>query len=86
MYLNSTIEIDSLILLPNVKNVGIYDVAKGVGSVHGMAFDQIENCWTNSTTISGFQRSPDVCDNVTFSVMAEVFDGAVGGFSLYFCT
>lgn len=78
MYPNSTIEIDSLILLPNVRDVRIYEIAQDTGSVHGMAFQQIEDCWNNSTTIAGSQDSSDICRNVTFSAMAEVFDGAIG--------
>ena len=80
MYSNSTIEIDSLILLPNVKSVRIYNIAQDAASVHGMSLGQIEDCWSNSTTITGLQNSPDICSNVTFSVMAEVFDGAIGKF------
>ena len=83
MYSNSTIEIDSLILLPNVTDVRIYEMAQSVGSVHGMTLSQIEDCWSNSTTIAGLLNSPDICKNVTFSVMAEVFDGAIGKNMLY---
>ena len=78
MYSNTTIEIDSLILLPNVRDVRIYKVAQMYGSVHGMALQQIDDCWKNSTTISRSKHSPDICRNVTFSAMAEVFDGAIG--------
>lgn len=80
MYQNTSIEIDSLILLPNVRDVRIYEIANRYGSVHGMALQQIENCWNKSTTISGSQSGFDtaVCQNVTFSAMAEVFDGAIG--------
>lgn len=80
MYPNSTIEIDSLILLPDVEDIRIYEIAQGAGSVHGMTLPQIKDCWGNSTTVTGSQNSPDVCRNVTFSVMAEVFDGALGKF------
>ena len=78
MYPNSSIEIDSLGLLPNVRDVRIYEIAQDDGFVHGMTFQLIEDCWVNSTTIAGSQNSSDICRNVTFSTMAEVFDGAIG--------
>lgn len=78
VYSNSTIEIDSLILLPNVQDVRIYEIAEGSGFVHGMALQEIEDCWNNSTTIIRSQDSSDICRNITFSTMAEVFDGAIG--------
>lgn len=82
-YFNSSIEIDSLILLPNVRDVRIFKVAQSAGSVHGMTLNQIEECWSNSTSVAGLLSSIDVCNNITFSVMAEVFDGAVGKFHLF---
>lgn len=83
VYFNSSIEIDSLILLPNVRDVRIFKVAQSAGSVHGMTLNQIEDCWSNSTSVAGLLSSADVCNNITFSVMAEVFDGAVGKFHLF---
>lgn len=83
MYPNSTIEIDSLGLLPNVRDVRIYEIAQDDGSVHGMTFQQIEDCWNNSTAIAGSQNSSDICRNVTFSAMAEVFDGAIRKYYFY---
>lgn len=78
MYPNSTIEIDALILQPDVTDARVYEKAQDTGSVHGMASQQIVDCWTNSATIAGSQNNSDSCGNVTFSVMAEVFDGAIG--------
>lgn len=83
MYANSTIEIDSLGLLPDVRDVRIYEVAQDDGSVHDMTLQQINGCWINSTTILGSQNSPDICRNVTFSTMAEVFDGAIRKYYFY---
>jgi len=83
MYPNSTIEIDSLGLLPNVRDVRIYEIAQDDGSVHGITLKQIEDCWNNSTTIAGSQNSPDICKNVTFSTMAEVLDGAISKYYFY---
>ena len=84
MYSNSTIEIDSLILLPNATDVRVYEMAQSGGSVHGMSLSQITDCWSNSTTIAGLLNSPDICKNVTFSVMAEVFDGAIGKYMMIY--
>lgn len=83
MYPNSTIEIDSLGLFPNVTEVRIYEIAQDDGSVHGMTLQQIKDCWNNSDTIAGSQNSSDICRNVTFSTMAEVFDGAIGKYYFY---
>lgn len=76
-YANSSVEIDSLILLPDISHTSVYVTAQSLGEVHGMTFNQIEACWNTSTTIPGLSNNPNICDNVTFSVMAEVFDGAL---------
>lgn len=77
-YVNSSVEIDSLILLPDIRDTRINNVtAQQRGAVHGMTSVDIEDCWKNSTSLSGLLNSQSVCMNVTFSVMSEVFDGAL---------
>ena len=77
-YANSSVEIDSLVLLPDIRDTRINNVtAQQRAAVHGMTSVDIEECWKNSSSLSGLSYSRNVCMNVTFSVMAEVFDGAL---------
>ena len=78
MFPNLSVEVDSLILLPNLSNTRIYKVVQASNKVHGLTLAQIEECWANSITITGSANNRDICRNATFSVMAEVFDGALG--------
>ena len=74
---NSSVEIDSLVLLPVVQDTRAYRrqaLSKGDDVTGG----QIEDCLKKQTAVRGFDVSDPVCRSITFSVMAEVFDGALG--------
>lgn len=75
---NSTVELDSLILLPQVTQVRAYRMAQKQPNNLGYTASVIEECVTNYTTVTGAQSSLEICKNISFSVMAEVFSGALG--------
>jgi hypothetical protein len=75
--MNSSVEFDSLILLPDIKNTTMYKIAKAEGSAHGIDANTIISCWNNWTTLVSANQSLPICNNITFSAMAQVLDGAL---------
>ncbi|XP_031551742.1 laminin subunit alpha-5-like [Actinia tenebrosa] len=75
--MDSSIQLDSLILLPLINETKIYDIASKEGHAHGIDASTIHGCWVNATSIVATNQSLPVCENVTFSVMTEVLDGAL---------
>ena len=76
--INSSVEIDSLVLLPEVQDSRVYKKAVELGQAHNFTADTIKECLKNWTALQDSQHSLPICRNITFSVMAEVFDGALG--------
>ncbi|XP_048586842.1 laminin subunit gamma-1 [Nematostella vectensis] len=76
--LNASIGVDSLVILPDVTESRVYKVAVAEGVAHGFDSDTIKQCWNNWTTISTIATSQPICSkNISFSVMSEVFNGAM---------
>lgn len=75
--MGSSIQLDSLILLPLITETLIYKIASNEGQAHEIKADTILSCWKNATTLASTDQSLPVCEKVTFSAMAEVLDGAL---------
>lgn len=70
--LNSSVKVDSLLLLPDLTPLRSYQ-------------ELVVRCLENATTIQGSEASLAQCRNVTFSTMVEFFNGSlgVGSFAIF---
>ena len=75
---NSTVELDSIVLIPDVTQTRSYTKSQQQPNKTGYYVNTIEECATNYTTVMGAQSSLVICQNISFSVMAQVFSGALG--------
>ena len=80
---NSTVEVDSLLLIPDITRVRTYQIAQQSPNTLGYTLSTMEACAANSTTLTGSLNSLDICENVSFSVMAEAFTGALGKYTRF---
>lgn len=72
---NTSIKIDSLLLMPDLTQLRSYRMSQNNSSL-------IDICQRNSTTITGSLNSLSKCKNVTFSTMIELLNGSLRKYML----